>query len=443
MNCSAVITIVQFINPTLRRAEFRPSLQQVSIDIETAGLEGELYSVAVSSPRDSRVFLVGESVESTHDVPIECCRDERSVIEAFFAWLKHFDPDLILGWNVINFDLDFLERKCRALDIPFAIGRGDERATILQAQGPGGTRVARLPGRAVMDGIDALRAAFHSFESFELQTVAQALLGRGKRIKSERDKVTEIQRLFREEKAQLAAYNLEDCRLVADIFAKTDLVNFAVRKAELTGLAMDRYGGAVASFDNLYLPRLHRRGRVAPDVGDADTDLAVPGGYVMDSKPGLYDDVLLLDFKSLYPSIIRTFRIDPLGLASPGDDPVPGFLDATFSRKSSILPELIEGLWQARDEAKRHRDAALSQAVKILMNSFYGVLGANGCRFYDARLASSITRRGHEIIQETRTFIEGQGYDVIYGDTDSVFVLIGGRTQRNKRSKCNWHPTGN
>ncbi|MCB1740629.1 MAG: DNA polymerase II, partial [Gammaproteobacteria bacterium] len=64
-------------------------------------------------------------------------------------------------------------------------------------------------------------------------------------------------------------------------------------------------------------------------------------------------------------------------------------------------------------------------AVKILMNSFYGVLGANGCRFHDARLASSITLRGHEIIQRSREQIEAHGYKVIYGDTDSLFVLLG------------------
>ena len=67
-----------------------------------------------------------------------------------------------------------------------------------------------------------------------------------------------------------------------------------------------------------------------------------------------------------------------------------------------VFPELIEGLWAVRDEAKRARDAPLSQAVKILMNSFYGVLGAHGCRFFDPRLASSITRRGHEILLATR-----------------------------------------
>ena len=101
------------------------------------------------------------------------------------------------------------------------------------------------------------------------------------------------------------------------------------------------------------------------------------------------------------------------------------FLEACFARDGAILPELIEELWGAREEAKKNKDAPLSQAVKILMNSFYGVLAAESCRFYDSRLASSITRRGHEIIQQSRDYLETKGYPVIYGDTDSLFLLLG------------------
>jgi DNA polymerase-2 len=420
---------LEFRNPQLKRDDYRARLRRVSLDVESDGLSGQLYSIAAHGDDVAVVFIVSDLPVHVDGARVVRCRDEKALLETFFDWLAATDPDLILGWNVINFDLDLIEQRCRPLGVEFAVGRGGDRATVLQPQNARGTKVARVPGRVVLDGIDWLRAAFWSFESFELEAVARALLGRGKHDlgggAEPTDKVAEINRLYREDRDRLAAYNLEDCRLVTEIFARANLVEFAVRRAELTGLAMDRQGGSVAAFDNLYLPRLHRRGRVAPDVGDAGDGPGSPGGYVMDSDPGLYDNVLVLDFKSLYPSIIRTFQIDPLGLAEPGDDPVPGFLEARFARDGAILPELIEELWRARDEAKKHGDAALSQAVKILMNSFYGVLGSSGCRFYDARLASSITRRGHEIIQTSRDRIEEYGHRVIYGDTDSLFVLLG------------------
>jgi DNA polymerase-2 len=109
----------------------------------------------------------------------------------------------------------------------------------------------------------------------------------------------------------------------------------------------------------------------------------------------------------------------------PGDaDSVPGFLGARFSRERHCLPAIVEQVWQGREAAKTQNNKPLSQALKIIMNSFYGVLGSSGCRFFDPRLASSITMRGHEIMHRTRELIEDAGYQVIYGDTDSTFVWL-------------------
>ena len=458
-------------NARLKPANYHPSLRTVSVDIETRGSSRTLYSIAAATLQQtvpdvaqddtlndavdaidaidaidaesdvaldtaqvikpdsiphSVVFMIGAAEsESRSDYELIYHANEKDLMNAFFDWIEQSDPDVLIGWAVVNFDLNFMDQKCRSLGIPFRLGRGGETAAVLQPGNPGSPRIARVPGRAVFDGIDLLKAGFWSFDSFSLDNVSHELLGVGKLITTEQDKVAEINRLFRHDKPSLADYNIRDCTLVNEIFIKADLLEFAIQRANLTGLALDRHGGSVAAFDNLYLPLLHRAGYVAPDVDNRSDGPGSPGGYVMDSIPGLYNNVLVLDFKSLYPSIIRTFFIDPLGLAVPGDNPVPGFVDAEFSRHEHILPGLIEELWAARDQAKLTRNAPLSQAIKIIMNSFYGVLGTTGCRFYSQQLASSITRRGHEIITRTRDWIEEQGYSVIYGDTDSVFVLIG------------------
>src|SRR5690606_34850445 len=106
-----------------------------------------------------------------------------------------------------------------------------------------------------------------------------------------------------------------------------------------------------------------------------------------------------------------------------------GFNGARFAREGHLLPEIITQLSAARDRAKQERNAPLSHAIKIIMNSFYGVLGSTGCRFFDPRVCSSITLRGHEIIQRSRDWIEQQGYAVIYGDTDSLFVWLESHTR--------------
>ncbi len=432
----------QFHNPKLTPADTSPSLRTLSLDIETRAHSDHLYSIGADvrdysaagwTSHAGVVFMINEDTQFSDEpqqernlgYTLHYVADEKSLLLEFMRWLKTIDPDVLTGWAVINFDLNFLQRVHQRLNVPFDYGRGDELATILQPGSSGQPRIARIPGRAVFDGIDLLKAGFWAFESFSLDNVAHELLGEGKLITSAQDKVGEINRLFEMDKPALADYNFRDCSLVNDIFEKADLINFALERANLTGLAIDRLGGSVAALDNLYLPRLHRRGYVARDIGYANEGLGSPGGYVLDSQPGLYQNVLVLDFKSLYPSIIRTFKIDPLGLHQPGDNPIPGFLDANFSRDEHILPDLIEELWQARDKAKAQSNAALSQAIKIIMNSFYGVLGSSGCRFHSAQLASSITRRGHDIITRSQQIIESFGYPVIYGDTDSLFVHLG------------------
>ncbi len=434
--------VLEFVDPELTPAELTPRLSVASFDIEAEGPDAPILCVGiVSDAGGERVFVRGEGPAREG---VSYHADERATLAAFLAYIAELDPDVLIGWNVIDFDLAYLEARCAHAGLRFTIGRGGERGSVLRGSTPNAPSVARVPGRVVLDGIATMRAATWSFESWSLENVGQTLLGRGKKIHDPNgDRREEILRLYAEDLPSLIEYNREDCRLVRDIFREAHVLEFAIERQRLTGLTMDRRAGAVSAFDHLYLPRLHRHGRVAPSTGRSEP-LASPGGYVMDSVPGLYEDVLVMDFKSLYPSIIRTFLVDPLGLATAGEDAVEGFGGARFSRTSHILPGLIESLWSARDEAKEKKDAALSRAIKILMNSFYGVLGTPACRFFDPRLASSITRRGHEILQRSRAWIEARGYPVLYGDTDSLFVLIGGRMdgERTARTPEQCHDLG-
>lgn len=414
----------------IKACEYRPTLKALSIDIETSiplGDElGELYSIGVYSADISLVLMVGDQENISYR---QYFKTETELLQVFMRLVHEYDPDVMMGWSVVNFDFHFMQAKCDALGIKFRLGRGGETPT-WRKNAKSHKQFMSVAGRVVLDGIDTLKQAMYHFESFSLEFVSQTLLNKGKDIQPTQHRGNEITRLYQNDHVAFARYNLEDCRLVFEIFKQQRLMEFAIERSLLTGHSLDRVGGSVAAFEYQYLPRLHRMGFVAPNLGDGMQRNDVPGGYVMDSEPGLYRNVIVLDFKSLYPSIIRTFLIDPAGLilgqqeSAQGLSIVPGFNQAQFSRLQHLLPDIIERLWQARDEAKRAKDTPLSQAIKILMNSFYGVLGSTGCRFYDARLSSSITMRGHEILQKTRTFIEAQGYRVIYGDTDSVFVFV-------------------
>lgn len=413
-----------------KQADYTPTLHHVSLDIECSQ-KGQLYSVGLDSEKDSRVIMVGAP---QNDAPawIEWVDNEEALLVALERWFAQYDPDVVVGWNVIDFDFRLLVKRAQRYQRDLRLGRGGERA-FWRDGGSNKPGFISLAGRVVIDGIDALKTATYGFRSWALEAVAQTLLGEGKAIDDPHDRMASINRMFHQDKIALATYNLQDCRLVNRIFDHTHLLDFLIERSRLTGVELDRVGGSVAAFTNLFLPRLHRSGYVAPNLA-SEGWIASPGGYVMDSKPGLYHSVLVLDFKSLYPSIIRTFLIDPLGLieglkaqeAGQEADTVPGFRGGVFHREKHYLPALIDELWQARDRAKKAGEKAFSQAIKIIMNSFYGVLGSSGCRFFDHRLASSITMRGHEIMKTTRELIEAHGFEVIYGDTDSTFVSLGG-----------------
>lgn len=378
-------------NAQIRPCQFRTTFTSLSIDIECNEHE-ELFSIALAGEGLNVVLLlcpprfVGQTLQGQEDSAYELItvESEKVLLEAFFSYLTSYDPDIILGWNVKQFDMAVLERRARANSLKYAIGRHGREASVRQWEDQ---TLVDVPGRCVIDGIEALKTMTYQFESFSLDHVSEELLGENKLIQAA-DKLEAIKRLYHSDPVALANYNFKDTELVNRIQDKTQFIDFLALRSILTGLDMSRPGGSVAAFLNVYLPKLHRKSYVA-GVRPENGGLASPGGYVMRSQPGLYKDVLVLDFKSLYPSI-------------------------------------IENLWLQRDEAKKQNDAPRSQAIKILMNSFYGVLGSGGCPFYDPRLASSITLRGHEIMQTTAGWIEELGYTVIYGDTDSTFVHVEG-----------------
>jgi DNA polymerase-2 len=414
--------------------DYRPQIRTVSLDIETT-MQGELRSIALEGCGQRQVYMLGppNGDPSGLDFTFEYCDSRLALLDKLEEWFRVHDPDAVIGWSVVQFDLRVLQKHAEQLGRPLRLGRDGSPMEWRERNGserPGGQEhyFAGIAGRLVIDGIEALRSATWSFPSFSLESVSQTLLGEGKDVDNPYDRMASIDRMFNGDKPALARYNLKDCELVTRIFEKTRLMSFLLERASVTGLAADRSGGSVAAFEHSYIPLMHRQGFVAPNIGDVPAQDS-PGGFVMDSRSGLYDSVLVLDYKSLYPSIIRTFLIDPVGLvqglAEPEEATVPGFRGGRFSRTKHCLPGIVTRVWAGREAAKREKNAPLSQALKIIMNAFYGVLGTPACRFFDPRLASSITMRGHEIMHRTRELIEERGCQVIYGDTDSTFVWLG------------------
>jgi DNA polymerase-2 len=436
--------LVRYRNPTLGHASFRPShapllgtpllrtpllrtplLRTLSIDLETTPTASEIFSAALATSDGT------EEVHLVYATPVAGAivhPDERQMLAAVNERIRLLDPDIITGWNVVDFDLRTWTKRCSALGIGCQIGRTPGRVNF--ADDSSFTRQSRavIAGRMVLDGIPLVRDAIR-LDDYRLETAAQSLLGRGKLIdKQVPDAAAEIGRLYRDEPEALVRYNLEDARLVLEILEHEHLLDLAVERSMLCGMQLDRVGASIASFDLLYLPELRRRGIVAPCVNAAKKVAMVRGGALLDPRPGLFQNVAVFDFKSLYPSLIRTFNLDPLAHARGGRDGAAELINApngaAFSRDDAILPAIIERFTERRDDAKKRGDRNADQAIKIMMNAMFGVLGAASCRFFDPAVANAITGFGQQILYWTRDEFERAGVDVLYGDTDSVFVQL-------------------
>jgi DNA polymerase-2 len=405
----------------------------MAFDIETNPDTDELLAIACYGEYADGTLLDEVIVidKRNREMPAQATRvrSERDALDLFCQRVKALDADVLTGWNVIDFDLAMLAKVAHRIKFDLQLGRERGRMQIRPPRGYFGSGHAVLPGRLVLDGIDLLRSSFVKMDDYSLDAVAQAVLGEGKTLgKDGVDKVAEILFTYANDLTRFAQYARTDARLALQILQKLKLIELAFARSALTGMQPDRVAASIASFDFLYLSALHQQNLAAPSVV-TDRGSAGPqsGGAVFEPLVGIHPNVWVFDFKSLYPSIIRTFNIDPLAYEQRqrGHDIIATEDGCQFARGAGILPAMLDELFPQRSRAKSSGDEIASQAIKILMNSFYGVLGAPSCRFYNPAIANAITGQGRHLLHWSKSWFEGLGYQVLYGDTDSVFVASG------------------
>ncbi|HEY2591908.1 MAG TPA: DNA polymerase II [Steroidobacteraceae bacterium] len=442
---SAPSGLMVFENPTLRPADVTIEPNVLSFDIETDAHGERLLAISLFARGVDEVLIVDGSERPMPERATRCA-SELAALRAFRDRLATLDPDVLTGWNIVDFDLAALERIAARLREPLDLGREPGAMRLRRPEGYFGSGQALIPGRVVLDGIDLLRGAFVRMEDYSLDAVAREVLGEGKAVTGDvRDRMAEILHNYRHDLPAFALYSRTDARLAYRIVEKLDLVRLAFARSRLTGMTPDRVSASIASFDFLYLAALEPLRVVAPSVrgDDARVHAAQHGGHVLEPVTGLHRKVWVFDFKSLYPSLIRTFNIDPLSYVAgsqaeassstrSGGDPIEtanGALIETpggaFRREPAILPRLLDDLFPMREAAKRRGDQVAAHAIKILMNSFYGVLGTPACRFFNPALANAITGLGKEMLLWSKRWFEAAGFEVLYGDTDSLFVRSG------------------
>lgn len=408
-----------YTDPTLEASEAEPKLISACVSLDQHPQTGAIQDIAMAgfgsqAAQDVRIryTLAGRDGEPADAV----CRTERDLLVAFRDALCRLDPDIIVGWDVGSLVLVALKQRMTACGIPFNLGRSNRLShVVLPPDASKGQRhdgsQAIVEGRQILDAARIVLSGQRRFEDVELASISRELLGRIPNSVSER------------------------VQAVLDILETDNLIQLTVRRSLLIGIPLQRAWTSVQAFDFLYLSELHARGMVAPT---RDTDRRggspAPGGLILSPRAGTARNVLVLDFKSLYPSIIRTFNIDPVTQISDpadGQDAILAPNGAAFTRESGILPKILDRFFESRAAAKTRGDDVASYAYKIIMNSFYGVLGTSSCRFASQSISGAITSFGQQLLRWTRDTLQGEGLTVIYGDTDSLFIDAGASFARS------------
>lgn len=426
-----------------------PKLTAMSFDIETynpvgAPREDKDPVVMVSYAGASKGVITFK--RSSHGY-VETKEGEKEVLQRFSEVVKAEDPDVLVGYNSAQFDLPYLKARNDRLHASLRLGRYGSSIVPMKK---GMINGMRLAGRVHMDLYPIVK--FFGFigiiktQKFTLDAVAQDVLG-SKKVKMEKEDIWQI--WDKGEIDRLCEYSLVDAELtlaLAERFLPIEMEMSSVSKMPLFETTLSTSGQLV---ENLLMYHASDWGYLIPSkpAGDAVNErenAPIQGAFVKLPEPGIYENVAVLDFRGLYPSIIVSYNIDPATLIDEHDDEAKAAAGechvsptgARFSRKENgLIPFVLDYLIDMRMKIKKEikpldkssdayvRLSARSHALKILANSFYGYMGYARSRWYSRPCAESVTAWGRKHISETIEAAEKSGFQVLYADTDSVFVI--------------------
>jgi|TARA_B100001540_G_scaffold307936_1_gene321888 DNA polymerase I len=382
--------------------------------------------------------------------------EEADIMEGMTKLLRLEDPDFITGYNIDNFDLPRMEERMDVLSGRSSVDKealyGWGRVPMLQSQSDRRkfpkrqqNRVWRIPGRVPLDAWWQVRQTLRP-ERESLRYVSKLLWPEDEEMHKLDVDASQMDREWAERPDEVLEYCVRDTILPLDILDRLQSVarKEALASVSLTTVETASVGTTSQWIDSLVIRLADRTGVAVPTTisGPRRRD-QIAGGYVHEVDAGISPWIVVLDFKSMYPSIMISSNICSTTLVrddslddSHSVSPTTETRYLSKDERLGLVPRLLEQLMSSRDQHKTALAAAresgdeaeaflqdqLQYAVKILMNSFYGVFASSFYRFTHPDLGASITEWARHNIRKIITDLETEGYDVVYSDTDSIFV---------------------
>lgn len=400
--------------------------------------------------KDSLV-LISKPVKANKDVIV--FRNEKEMLEEFIKIVNSFDPDVITGYNINNFDLPFIVERLKECKIFSSIGRCNQKPIISKKIG---TRFKNsITGRVVVDVYKIIKEAVEKgqvrifkLKRYGLGDVAKEILGETK-IDISHSEISKYWNGNEEQVNKLIEYAKKDAILALRLLLEKNLLDKFVEISRITGILLQDVldGGETARIENLLLREFNKQDFVLPLKPDSKEVLrrmeereakSLKGALVLEPEIGLHTNIIYLDFKALYPHIFIAYNICPTTLLTEKTDIekiiTPNKVEFVSKNvREGIIPKIVRYLVRERDRIKNLMKTAdekerkildtKQDALKIVANSFYGQTGYLRARLYVLDIANAITSCGRELIQKTKKVVESDPrFKVIYGDTDSIMV---------------------
>jgi DNA polymerase I len=380
-----------------------------------------MLSVATNSGEESQ-FLVDED------------RNDGPVIEDFVSYVRHFDPDIIVGYGINGQDWPYLIERCKKLGLRLQVDRAEtEPHTSVYGH-------VSITGRANVDLLDFVG----EFSEVKVQTLENLADYLGIMKIENRQLVEDVDYAdywdSREKREILKKFSMDNARCVMGIAEA--VLDFAMQLSNLVSLPLDHVGSAAAGFrvEWFLIKRTHGLGELVPKRIEQPYR-PYAGGVVLKPLPGMHGDIAVLDFKSMYPSLMIAYNISPDTYVPPKEPaPKSGVYEAPevghhFRKEpAGFYKEVLSYLISVRDEIRSRMKAlppesveyrvfdARQKAVKVITNASYGYAGWTGARWYVKPVAEAAAAWGRHTILNSIRMAEEAGLRVVYGDTDSIFL---------------------
>ncbi|MEM4264098.1 MAG: DNA-directed DNA polymerase [Candidatus Woesearchaeota archaeon] len=376
---------------------------------------------------------------------VEFVNSEADVLDRFKELIEELSPDIIAGYFSDGFDFPYIKARANKYRLKLDLGLDYSELTVSGK----GQSTAQITGIVHFDVFKFIRKAIHKTlktDVFTLDAVAEEILGE-KKLDVDMENLAKVWDAGDERLNDYVKYNLHDAKLTYDLAIKMwPNVLELVKTIGLPLFSLNRM--SFSQFVEWYIMRQVKPLReIAPNKPGYHEQMArmarrLKGAFVFEPKPGLYKDIIVFDYRSLYPTIIASHNISPGTFnctCCEGKNKAPiDMMDVWFCTKkrgfaSAIIEDLITRRARIKKMLKENKDDVLlnarSWALKDLANAFWGYMGFSAARWYSVECAESILGWARYYIKNVISKAQEAGFTVLYSDTDSVFITLGNKTR--------------